>query len=104
MAEPGAEGIGDIQNYLADFNPKDPVISKSEPILDTVEEEDEDDTDLNLGSAAAGSAGQYFVDQATGQYYFQSSNGDMVQLEDTADTGAGGGGILDQEEDVPYKR
>ena len=60
------------------------------------EEEDED--------AAAGSAGQYFVDQATGQYYFQSSNGDMVQLEDTADTGVGGGGILDQEEDVPYKR
>ena len=98
MAEPGAEGIGDIQNYLADFNPKDPVISKSEPILDTVEEEDEDDTDLNLGSAAAGSAGQYFVDQATGQYYFQSSNGDMVQLEDTADAGVGGGGILDQEE------
>ena len=86
MAEPGAEGIGDIQNYLADFNPKDPVISKSEPILDTVEE---DDTDLNLGSAAAGSAGQYFVDQATGQYYFQSSNGDMVQLED-ADAGVEG--------------
>ena len=86
MAEPGAEGIGDIQNYLADFNPKDPVISKSEPILDTVEE---DDTDLNLGSAAAGSAGQYFVDQATGQYYFQSSNDDMVQLED-ADAGVEG--------------
>ena len=61
-----------------------------------VEEDDED--------AAAESAGQYLVDQATGQYYFQSSNGDMVQLEDTADTGVGGGGILDQEEDVPYKR
>ena len=63
------------------------------------QDDDEDDED-----AAAGSAGQYFVDQATGQYYFQFSNGDMVQLEDTADTGVGGGGILDQEEDVPYKR
>ena len=52
-------------------------------------EEDEVDTDLNLGSAAAGSAGQYFVDQATGQYYFQSSNDDMVQLED-ADAGVEG--------------
>ena len=83
VAEEGAgETMGDIQNYLADFNPKDPVISKAEPMLDTVEEEEEEDT------------GQYFVDQATGQYYFQSSNGDMVQLVD-ADTGVGGGGILD---------
>jgi len=86
----GAESIGEIQNYLADFNPKDPVISK-----DTVEEEEEDGTYLNLGSASASGAGQYFVDQATGQYYFQSSNGEMVQLED-ADTGVPPG-ILDTE-------
>ena len=63
----GPEGIGDIQNYLADFNPKDSVIHKTEP--------DENDTNLNLGSAAASGSGQYFVDQETGQYYFQSSTG-----------------------------
>ena len=26
----GGESMGDIQNYLADFNPKDPVIHKVE--------------------------------------------------------------------------
>ena len=57
-------------------------------------EEDEEDADLSLRPAAAGSTGHYLVDQATCQYYFQSSNGDMVQLVD-ADTGVGGGGILD---------
>ena len=69
MAE-NSEGIGDIQNYLADFNPKD--ISKTEPSLGG-----EDD---GLGSVS-GAAGQYFVDQETGQYYFQSSTGEMVQLD-----------------------
>ena len=77
----GPEGIGDIQNYLADFNPKDPVISKAEPMLDTVEEEEEEDT------------GQYFVDQATGQYYFQSSNGDMVQVMEDGEVGDTGVGV-----------
>ena len=75
----GPEGMGDLQNYLADFNPnpKDPVISKAEPMLDTgaVDDDEEDDT------------GQYFVDQATGQYYFQSSNGDMVQVMEDGEVG-----------------
>ena len=98
VTEPG--GIGDIQNYLADFNPKDPVISKTEPALDTVEEDEEEDNDLNLGSAAASGSGQYFVDQATGQYYFQSSTGEMVQLGDgDTDTGVPPA-ILDTEPDT----
>ena len=79
----GPEGMGDLQNYLADFNPnpKDPVISKAEPMLDTgaVDDDEEDDT------------GQYFVDQATGQYYFQSSNGDMVQVMEDGEVGGDGG-------------
>ena len=70
--------------------------------LETVKERIHEDEEEEDEDAAAETAGQYFVDQATGQYYFQSSNGDMVQLEDTADAGVGGGGILDQEDDVPY--
>jgi len=91
-----SEGIADIQNYLADFNPKDPVISKSEPTLDAVEDDhheaDGEHGELQLGTGA----GQYFVDQATGQYYFQSSTGEMVQLGD-GDTDPVAPGILDTE-------
>jgi len=37
VSAPSAESIGDIQNYLADFNPKESVsvISKSEPVLES---------------------------------------------------------------------
>ena len=75
------ETIGDIQNYLADFNPKDSVISKSEPVLDE-DQEDPTETGLTLGSADASGSGQYFVDQETGQYYFQSSNGETLTVVD----------------------
>jgi len=76
------ETIGDIQNYLADFNPKDSVISKSEPVLDGDQEDDPTETGLTLGSADASGSGQYFVDQETGQYYFQSSNGETLTVVD----------------------
>jgi len=71
-----SESIGDIQNYLADFNPKDPVINKAETGLDGVVE------GVTLGSADASGSGQYFVDQATGQYYFQSSDGETLTVVD----------------------
>jgi len=72
--------VGDINNYLEQFNSKDvdgsgassdggggdvngvQVISKTE-ILDTPA--------VALGSADATGTGQYFVDQTTGQYYYQ---------------------------------
>eukprot|EP00092_Neocalanus_flemingeri_P087083 GFUD01109828.1.p1 GENE.GFUD01109828.1~~GFUD01109828.1.p1 ORF type:complete len:312 (-),score=110.79 GFUD01109828.1:635-1570(-) len=76
------ETIGDIQNYLADFNPKDSVISKSEPVLDGGHDDDPTETGLTLGSADASGSGQYFVDQETGQYYFQSSNGETLTVVD----------------------
>ena len=74
-----SDTVGDIQNYLADFNPKDPVISKAEPVLTGGEAGD--DSEL-LSSAVGGGAGQYFVDQETGQYYFQSSTGDTLHVVD----------------------
>ena len=49
-----SDTVGDIQNYLADFNPKDPVISKTEPVLTTGEAGDENEL---LSSAVAGGAG-----------------------------------------------
>ena len=77
------ETIGDIQNYLADFNPKDSVISKSEPVLGGADQEDDPtEAGLTLGSADASGSGQYFVDQETGQYYFQSSNGETLTVVD----------------------
>ena len=88
-----SDTVGDIQNYLADFNPKDPVISKSEPGLTGGEAGD--DSEL-LSSAVGGGAGQYFVDQETGQYYFQSSTGDTLHV---VDPEAGvGGAMLDTED------
>ena len=63
-------------NEYCILDPKDPVISKSEPVLDAVEDEaDGEHGELQLGAGA----GQYFVDQATGQYYFQSSTGGEEQ-------------------------
>lgn len=83
MPGTSAESIGDIQNYLADFNPKDSVISKSEPVLISGDQEDDPtETGLTLGSADASGSGQYFVDQETGQYYFQSSNGETLTVVD----------------------
>ena len=73
---------------------KNDVKETLETVKEQIHQDVEDDADLSLRPAAAGSAGHYLVDQATCQYYFQSSNGDMVQLVD-ADTGVGGGGILD---------
>ena len=46
-----SDTVGDIQNYLADFNPKDPVISKAEPVLTGGEAGD--DSEL-LSSAVGG--------------------------------------------------
>ena len=94
VAEEGAgETMGDIQNYLADFNPKDPVIHKveEEGVLDgggggVVE------GGVTLGSADASGSGQYFVDQATGQYYFQSSDGETLTVVDADGPVHGGGG------------
>ena len=88
-----SDTVGDIQNYLADFNPKDPVISKSEPVLAGGETGDESEL---LSSAVAGGAGQYFVDQETGQYYFQSSTGDTLHVVD-AEAGVSGS-MLDTED------
>jgi len=82
VAGTSTETIGDIQNYLADFNPKDSVISKSEPALDGDQDDDHAETGLTLGSADASGSGQYFVDQETGQYYFQSSNGETLTVVD----------------------
>ena len=87
-----SDTVGDIQNYLADFNPKDPVISKAEPVL--AGGEAGDDSEL-LSSAVGGGAGQYFVDQETGQYYFQSSTGDTLHVVDKADVP---GAMLDTED------
>jgi len=90
------ESIGDIQNYLADFNPKESVISKSEPVLESgTGDAGEPAEPLSLGSAVA-AGGQYFVDQETGQYYFQSSTGDTLTV--VGDEGAVGDGMLDSEE------
>ena len=58
-------------------NYNDKKISGENHLEKLVEDEDEN-----------GQAGQYFVDKVTGEYYFQSSNGDLVQLL-TADTEAG---------------
>ena len=88
-----SDTVGDIQNYLADFNPKDPVISKAEPVLTGGEAGD--DSEL-LSSAVGGGAGQYFVDQETGQYYFQSSTGDTLHVVD-AEAGVSGA-MLDTED------
>lgn len=71
MAGTDSEGIGDIHTYLEHFSPKEVgsvVISKTE-VLDPPH-------GMSLGSADASGSGQYFVDQATGQYYFQSSDGE----------------------------
>ena len=86
------ETMGDIQNYLADFNPKDPVIHKAEEegVLEggggVVE------GGVTLGSADASGSGQYFVDQATGQYYFQSSDGETLTVVDADGPVHGGSG------------
>ena len=68
----------DSGGVFVDCNSNEPpVIPKTEPV---VEDEDEN-----------GQAGQYFVDKVTGEYYFQSSNGDLEQLlaADSADTEVG---------------
>lgn len=62
MGDPEPESIGDIQNYLEHFNPKEVggvVISKTE-VMDAA-------SSVNLGSADATGTGQYFVDQTTGK-------------------------------------
>ena len=87
-----SDTVGDIQNYLADFNPKDPVISKAEPVLTGGEAGD--DSEL-LSSAVGGGAVQYFVEQETGQYYFMSSTGDNLQVVNKADVP---GAMLDTED------
>ena len=86
----GGETMGDIQNYLADFNPKDPVIQKAEE-EGVLEGGGVVEGGVTLGSADASGSGQYFVDQATGQYYFQSSDGETLTVVD-ADGPVHGGG------------
>ena len=49
-----SDTVGDIQNYLADFNPKDPVISKSEPVLAGGETGDESELDRITAGLVAG--------------------------------------------------
>lgn len=86
MGDSEAETIGAIQNYLADFNPKDSVnvIHKAENGLEGVVEA------VTMGSADASGSGQYFVDQATGQYYFQSSDGETLTVVDADGSVQGG--------------
>ncbi|XP_023329055.1 transcriptional repressor CTCF [Eurytemora carolleeae] len=80
MGDPEPESIGDIQNYLEHFNPKEVggvVISKTE-VMDAT-------SSVNLGSVDATGTGQYFVDQTTGQYYYQSAADEpftMVQTDE----------------------
>ena len=62
MGDPEPESIGDIQNYLEHFNPKEVggvVISKTE-VMDAT-------SSVNLGSVDDTGTGQYFVDQTTGK-------------------------------------
>ena len=63
MGDAEPEAIGDIQNYLEHFNPKEVggvVISKTE-VIDAP-------SGVSLGSADASGTGQYFVDQTTGTW------------------------------------
>jgi len=57
-------GENDINNYLEHFNAKDVASVVKTDVMDTSEP-------VSLGSADASGTGQYFVDQATGQYYYQ---------------------------------
>ena len=69
---PGAESIGDIQNYLADFNPKDPVLHSK------AEEMDTEVGGVALGSADASGSGQYFVDQVSSSSIFHPPSDGLV--------------------------
>jgi hypothetical protein len=102
--EAGAESIGDIQNYLNDFNPKEPVIQKAEAGLEAGMEARVEGVagveGVALGSADASGSGQYFVDQATGQYYFQSSDGETLTVVEADGPGQGGESLMAEEEEM----
>ena len=66
----GRETTGDIQDYLADPDSKNSMMYKVKVEVGEVVEEG-----VTLGFAEASDGGQYFVDQATGQCYLQSTDG-----------------------------
>jgi len=66
---PSVGSVGDIQNYLDDFQ-KDIAVTKTE-VMDTTNDN---------GAVGLSDAGQYFVDQETGQYYYQSGDGETVTV------------------------
>ena len=81
----GGESMGDIPNYLVDFNPK----VEEEVVLEGVGVVS---GDVFPGSANASGIDQYFVEEATGQqYYIQSSDGETLTLVDADGPVYGGG-------------
>ena len=100
LAGDGGEGeiIRDIQDYLDDLNLKDQVIYKVDEEGGGVVE-----GGVALGSADTGGSGQqYLVDQATGQYYLQSIDGETLTFVNVDGPVNGGGGhsILPEDDEV----